>query len=71
MVTWPSPASTTLPLRRTHRIVVDRILFVIGTGKLPLGPRQLLRATRIFISSQALGKAAEVPSLSGTLNLGS
>jgi hypothetical protein len=29
MVTCPSPARTTLPLRRTHKIVVERILFFI------------------------------------------
>ncbi len=29
IVTWPSPAKTTLPLRRTHRIVVERILLLI------------------------------------------
>src|SRR5882757_8758689 len=29
-VTWPSPAMTTAPLRRTHRTVVDRIRRFVG-----------------------------------------
>src|SRR5262249_27084642 len=30
-VTWPSPAITTLPSLRTHRMVVDRILKLVVT----------------------------------------
>ena len=29
-VTWPSPAMTTLPLRRTQRTVVERIRRFVG-----------------------------------------
>jgi hypothetical protein len=31
MVTCPSPAKTTLPFRRTHKIVVERIFLLIDS----------------------------------------
>src|SRR5207302_2130257 len=40
-VTWPSPAITTLPSRRTHSIVVERIFsFIIGRARVG-GPVRL------------------------------